>query len=57
MSKAVGLVVLIAGLCGQSVSADEALLGKDFTTPSTSQPICVDPGNLMEFLMAGLKRD
>jgi hypothetical protein len=57
MRKAVGLVALIAALCGSPVSADESLLGNEFITPSVGQPICVEPGDLMEYLMAGIKQD
>jgi hypothetical protein len=57
MRKVIGVAALIAGLGGSPVSADESLLGKEFITPPEGQPICLEPGDLYEYLMAGLKKD
>jgi hypothetical protein len=55
--KATGVAALVAGLCASPVFADESLLGQEFVTPPAGQPMCVDPDDLLEYLMAGIKQD
>ena len=57
MRKAARLAALIVGLCGSTVSADERLLGKEFTTPSHGQPMCADQESLFEYMLAAVNQD